>query len=339
MKQIYLIAVIIICTGNLYAQVNLDSGLVAYYPFNGNANDESGNGNDGTVFGAILTWDRFGVPLSAYEFDGVDDYIKADATGLPTGERTVAFWFFANDVNNHPALMGYGGGSCGSSWFMGLNAAPAQYNDRYYLTSHCNVNNLLHLYTTEPIGTWIHWAVTTAADGSRMYINGIESEMNGTFVNNTFVSGKDLSFGVAPSPSGFAPYTDGNISYFNGLLDEVRIYNRALTAEEIDSLYNEIPTSIGILNSNFPTRFELKQNYPNPFNPSTTIRYAVSSRQYVTLKIYDVLGNEVAILVNEEKPIGSYEVEFDATTLPSGIYFYRLQAGSFVETKKMLLLR
>jgi len=85
--------------------------------------------------------------------------------------------------------------------------------------------------------------------------------------------------------------------------------------------------------------FELSQNYPNPFNPSTSIQYAINSGQFVSLKVFDVLGNEVASLVNEEKPAGSYEVKFSATDLPSGVYFYRLQAGSMVETKKMILLR
>jgi hypothetical protein len=85
--------------------------------------------------------------------------------------------------------------------------------------------------------------------------------------------------------------------------------------------------------------FSLLQNYPNPFNPSTSIKYAISSKQFVTLKVYDVLGNEIATLVDEEKPAGSYEVNFDAAQLSSGIYFYKLQAGSFVETKKMILLR
>ena len=90
---------------------------------------------------------------------------------------------------------------------------------------------------------------------------------------------------------------------------------------------------------NNPKEFYLTQNYPNPFNPTTIVQYAVSSRQFVTLKVYDVLGNELATLVNEEKPIGSYEVEFNATGLPSGIYFYRLKAGSFFETKKMVLMK
>jgi hypothetical protein len=88
-----------------------------------------------------------------------------------------------------------------------------------------------------------------------------------------------------------------------------------------------------------PLSFNLSQNYPNPFNPSTKIKYQIPELSFVTLKVYDVLGNEVAALVNEEKPVGSYELEFNATSLPSGIYFYRLQAGSFVETKKMVLLK
>jgi len=98
---------------------------------------------------------------------------------------------------------------------------------------------------------------------------------------------------------------------------------------------------IGIVddNSNEEKGFGLAQNYPNPFNPSTKIQYAVSSRQIVILNVYDVLGNEIATLVNEEKPAGNYEVNFDARELTSGIYFYQLKAGKFVQTKKMLMLK
>ena len=85
--------------------------------------------------------------------------------------------------------------------------------------------------------------------------------------------------------------------------------------------------------------FQLEQNYPNPFNPTTTIKYQIPEVSFVTIKVYDVLGNEIATLVNEQKPADSYEVEFDASGLPSGIYFYRLQAGSFVEAKKMVLMK
>jgi hypothetical protein len=96
-----------------------------------------------------------------------------------------------------------------------------------------------------------------------------------------------------------------------------------------------------------PSTFSLEQNYPNPFNPSTKIRYSVANvisngakqSTIVALKVYDVLGNEIATLVNEEKPAGSYEVEFFADGLTSGIYFYKLQTGSYSETKKMILMK
>jgi hypothetical protein len=88
-----------------------------------------------------------------------------------------------------------------------------------------------------------------------------------------------------------------------------------------------------------PNEYNLAQNYPNPFNPSTKISWQSPVGSYQTLKIYDVLGNEVATLVNEYREAGRYEVTFDASNLASGIYFYRLQAGSFVETKKMLMLK
>jgi len=92
-----------------------------------------------------------------------------------------------------------------------------------------------------------------------------------------------------------------------------------------------------------PVKYELHQNYPNPFNPTTIIKYNIVNSGNVSLKVYDVLGNEVATLVNEEKQPGSYEVEFQSAVgspqLASGIYFYQLRAGEFVQTKKMVLLR
>jgi len=80
-------------------------------------------------------------------------------------------------------------------------------------------------------------------------------------------------------------------------------------------------------------------NYPNPFNPTTAIKYQIPELSFVTLKVYDVLGNEITTLVNEEKPAGLYEVEFNKNGLTSGVYFYQLKSESFVETKKMILLK
>ena len=88
-----------------------------------------------------------------------------------------------------------------------------------------------------------------------------------------------------------------------------------------------------------PKEYNLAQNYPNPFNPTTTIRYSVPKNSLVTLKVYDILGNEVTTLVNEEKTIGTYEVQFDASGLASGIYFYQLKADNYSNTKKLILMK
>ena len=88
-----------------------------------------------------------------------------------------------------------------------------------------------------------------------------------------------------------------------------------------------------------PIEYALIQNYPNPFNPTTSIQYSIANRQFVTLKIFNVLGQEIETLVNEEKTAGNYQVEFNAAELPSGVYFYRIQAGSFNQVRKMLLIK
>jgi len=99
------------------------------------------------------------------------------------------------------------------------------------------------------------------------------------------------------------------------------------------------PTGIKNLNLDIPNDFWLSQNYPNPFNPLTKISFKLAETGFTSLKVYDVLGKEVATLVEEEKPVGVYEVEFDATKLTSGIYFYQLKSGSFIKTKKMIFIK
>ncbi|HKB86446.1 MAG TPA: T9SS type A sorting domain-containing protein, partial [Ignavibacteriaceae bacterium] len=105
-------------------------------------------------------------------------------------------------------------------------------------------------------------------------------------------------------------------------------------------LYHHYIVGVDDNNHNpLPTEFKLFQNYPNPFNPATKIRWQLPVSSWQTLKIYDVLGNEIVKLVDEYKPAGSYEIEFNASSLPSGVYFYKIHAGSFVQTKKMILLK
>ncbi len=105
--------------------------------------------------------------------------------------------------------------------------------------------------------------------------------------------------------------------------------------------YNFDGVLVGIENENksLPYNFELMQNYPNPFNPVTKIKYIIEAPGLVTLKVFDMLGNEVEVLVNEVKTAGSYEIDFDASGLSSGVYFYRLNAGNFISLRKMVYLK
>ncbi len=115
--------------------------------------------------------------------------------------------------------------------------------------------------------------------------------------------------------------------------------NPAGTMPDIGAYESQYPSGVDNDNSNLPTEYELYQNYPNPFNPSTKISYKLAEAGFTSLKVYDVLGNEVVTLVNEEKTAGEYEIEFNGNGLTSGIYFYQLKAGSFIQTKKMVLVK
>ena len=111
--------------------------------------------------------------------------------------------------------------------------------------------------------------------------------------------------------------------------------------DESDAVFTiDIISSVNDNDEGIPTVYALEQNFPNPFNPSTKIKYSDSTIfSSVVVKVFDVLGNEIETLVNEEKSVGTYELTWNASNLPSGVYFYRIQAGDFVDTKKMLLLK
>jgi photosystem II stability/assembly factor-like uncharacterized protein len=136
-------------------------------------------------------------------------------------------------------------------------------------------------------------------------------------------------FGTTTEPKSYS-FTDENVT--------TGIYKYHLKQIDYDGTFS-FSDIVEVEFNQVPEEFRLYQNYPNPFNPKTSIQYAISSRQFVTLKVYDILGNEIATLVNEEKQPGVYEVEFDASSLASGIYLYQLKTGAFVQTNKMVLLR
>jgi hypothetical protein len=124
-------------------------------------------------------------------------------------------------------------------------------------------------------------------------------------------------------------------------INNVIVLNYSLQTKELICNFvplTEITASAAQESSHLPETFLLNQNYPNPFNPSTKISYSIPQSSFVTLKVYDILGKEIAALVNEEKQAGSYEINFDTKNLSSGIYFYRIQVGNYSDTKKFILL-
>jgi hypothetical protein len=162
-----------------------------------------------------------------------------------------------------------------------------------------------------------------------------------TEINNLGFDIERLTSGSTWKKIGFIPGAGNSSSLKNYEYLDINPspgkYSYRLKQIDMDGSFNYSPSFEVVIEN--PKEFELMQNYPNPFNPNTKISWQspVSSRQM--LKIYDVIGNEVATLVNEFKPAGKHELEFDASNFKSGVYFYKLEVGSFVETKKMILLR
>ena len=125
-------------------------------------------------------------------------------------------------------------------------------------------------------------------------------------------------------------------SYVDKLINGGKYYYR-LKQIDFDGTFeysSEINVEVSV-----PYKFTLEQNYPNPFNPATTIKYSIPELSYVTLKVYDILGREVAALVNSQKSAGSYKINFNAEKFASGVYFCKIQYGQKTLTRKMLLMR
>ena len=122
-----------------------------------------------------------------------------------------------------------------------------------------------------------------------------------------------------------------------GEILEVNIYNRALSAEEVLFLYDKVSTSIEDKLTVLPKEYRLLQNYPNPFNPSTSISFGLPQYSFVSLKVYNSLGEEIAELGGREYSAGQHIVKFNASNLASGVYFYTIRTGKFTSTQKMII--
>ncbi|WP_244405194.1 T9SS type A sorting domain-containing protein [Ignavibacterium album] len=208
-------------------------------------------------------------------------------------------------------------------------------------------NGILSHFTNQ---SWFNYNIASYEYNTRFSYNTLTIDRN----NNKFI-GSAIGlfkfddnfwtlFSTENSPIPFNIFTTGITDSKNNKIYGLRAptnfhptgYVGLIFFNEDSVVITSVEENISQLNN-----YELNQNYPNPFNPTTTIEYAIpnGSRNLVTLKVYDLLGNEVTTLVNEYKEAGRYKVEFNATDLPSGIYFYKLQVASFTSVKKMILLK
>ena len=191
----------------------------------------------------------------------------------------------------------------GQSWFIQVESWQMYLQDIYFINSQCGWIVGDYGINILPYSCGI---IFVTSDGGENW-----TELHkGTYGSFSTVIFSDINMGWIAGGCAILKTTNGGVSF--------------IEEQEID----EIPNTILVF-----------QNYPNPFNPKTKIKYQIPELSFVRLKVYDVLGSEIETLVNEEKPAGNYEVKFDATNLPSGIYFYRLHTGDYISTKKMVLIK
>ena len=168
----------------------------------------------------------------------------------------------------------------------------------------------------------LNWNTATEVNNSGFEIQRSTDRIN--FLKVSFISG----FGTTTEPKNYT-YTDNSVNngkYF------YRLKQIDFNGEFAYSDIVEVEVTV-------PKKFKLFQNYPNPFNPSTLISYNIPQNSFVTIKVYDVIGNEVATLVNQTQDAGKYDISFDASNLSNGVYFYSIKAGNFSSTKKMILMK
>ena len=316
MKKILFILFVIGCITNSNAQVPSyvpTNGLVAYYPFNGNANDESGNGNNGTVNGATLTTDRFGIVNKAYSFVGANniDCGNSSIFGL-TSSNILTFNFWTKSISsNFPYIQKYQHlNPSNSNYFIGRSSAP---NNSIRVTA--DGQNWQDYNVV--LAQWINITViyNGLTNSSSFYLNGQFISTN-VFTFSNQVSTKSLIFGEKPTPEYPTP---------NGGLDDIGIWNRALTQEEITTLYES-----EVLSTNTATYESNINIYPNPANEHITIDFGnLDNVEGWNIKIINILGQEVL-----SQPMNTDKI--NVSELSKGVYIIRISDGVNQADKKFI---
>lgn len=297
MKNLLLLTIFISTfSANIFAQVNLDSLLVAYYPFNSNALDESGNGNHGTVFGATLADDRCGDDNSAYFFSGNGSYINTNIT--PNSIFSISIWYNKDQSQNENAglFSTYSGGFNYSGVYYAMNGTGDWIR--------CDGNSLDSYASSALI--WKH--IVIVSDGTKVKVyedTDIKLEFNGTTNHSNSLVIGDSRY---------------NGRYFSGKIDDIRIYNRVLSDEEITLLYEDCTTSIKEVSS--VNKLDIS---PNPFSNKTIINFDNPEHNNYELKINDMSGN----LIYQNFNVNSSSFEFERNNLPSGVYLATLRGKKF----------
>ncbi|MCX6122635.1 MAG: T9SS type A sorting domain-containing protein [Ignavibacteriales bacterium] len=322
-------------------------GMVAWWPFDETSGstsiDLAGFNNSGTHINGPVP-----VPAKVsggLQFDGINDYVAVpdhSELNFGTGDFSIDAWIKTSDSTNlkiivdKQTLNGYI--YQGYSFYLNYGYLTVQLADGVPPTYFTNWSPFVFVAD----GNWHHVAVTVSRsnnNGIVFYKDGVATQ----FGDPTVRSGSLTT--TSPLTIGRQSYTDQ--FEFNGILDEIELFNRALSSQEIVSIFAadsagkckpSKPTNVKKA-EDVPQRFKLMQSYPNPFNPTTQIAYEIPFGEFVSLRVFNSLGQQVAVLVNEQRPAGAYTVTFHASDLPSGIYFYRLIAGNFQQTRKMLLLK
>lgn len=303
--------------------------LILFLPFNGNAQDESGNNNAVTVNGAVLTSDRFGNLQSAYKFDGVDDNMRVtNSTMLNfSNSITVNFWIYIDqlyDREQYPISHG--------NWDSRWKVSISNNKIRWTINTTGGITDL----DSETIITKGRWYNVTG------YYSGSDMEL---YINGRLDAFKYFSGGINSSPFDLTlgQTVPNNTQYnFNGKIDDVRLFDYALSYNEIVQFY-DIETSVEDSDDDLPLSFQLLQNYPNPFNSQTNITFRVKNNSLIKIDIYNVLGQKVVNLINDEFIAGQYSINWDGKNsygnkANSGVYFIRMKAADFNSVIKAVLL-
>lgn len=320
-----------------------DSTAVLDIGFDGSVENSESPNDSFEVFGGSYTENRFGEDGTAYSFDGQDDYIvlKDENTKLDSLSKgfTVASWvnMKRDKMYLDPMAILSRKDSQAQIIYLGiqdgynLGRGPDWEKNAEMEAVVFKFGEGTTYFTDEPVqpGAWFHVAGTYDGKVLRLYLNGVKSDTL-RYEGLVDISDSDLYIGT----------NDKQSRSFNGDLDDVRIYNYALSDSAIASMI-DIET-VAVPNDSepvIPASYELSQNYPNPFNPVTSISYTLPEASDITLSVYNVTGQEVAVLEEGRKSSGSYTLSFDASGLASGIYFYQLKTGDQLITRKMILLK